>query len=188
MKIRDSGMPNEGMWSAFFDPYFIFQRLELPSEGIIVDLGCGYGTFAIPAAQTTSGIVYAIDIEEDMITACKKKAESLGLTNIIVDQRDFLAEGTGLEDGSVDYVMLFNILHAKHPVRLLQKIHRMLKSGGKTAIIHWNYDPATPRGPDMSMRPRPQKCVSWLQKAGFDVQQPIIDLPPYHYGILALKP
>ena len=187
MKIRDSGMPVEALWSAFFDPIYVFRQLHLPSEGVIVDLGCGYGTFAIPAAQMTHGIVYAFDIEEDMIATCREKAESLGLENIIIDQRDFLAEGTGLDDGSVGFVMLFNILHAKHPVRLLRNAHRLLRIGGKAGIIHWNYDSTTPRGPDLSIRPRPKQCINWIKKAGFTIPQPTIDLPPFHYGIIGVK-
>ena len=51
--------------------------------------------------------------------------------------------------------------------------------------IHWNYDPTTPRGPSMSIRPRPEVCRQWLNQAGFTVSGQIVNLPPVHYGILA---
>ena len=51
-------------------------------------------------------------------------------------------------------------------------------------VIHWRYDPATPRGPNMEIRPRPEQIVSWGLKAGLTVTNAsIIDLPPWHYGI-----
>jgi hypothetical protein len=60
----------------------------------------------------------------------------------------------------------------------------VLQSGGILGVIHWNYDPSTPRGPDMSIRPRPEQCLHWAIEAGFRLLPPgIVDLPPYHYGM-----
>ena len=43
MKIRDSGMPEEIMWSKFFDPNLILQQMKVTSDlQSIVDLGCGF--------------------------------------------------------------------------------------------------------------------------------------------------
>jgi hypothetical protein len=39
----------------------------------------------------------------------------------------------------------------------------------------------------MAMRPRPADCRRWLEAAGFVIETAHIDLPPYHYGILARK-
>jgi hypothetical protein len=61
----------------------------------------------------------------------------------------------------------------------------VLVPDGKLAIIHWNYDPDTPRGPTMSIRPRPDQCQSWAEQVGFELLPPsLIDLPPYHYGFV----
>jgi ubiquinone/menaquinone biosynthesis C-methylase UbiE len=200
MKIRDSGMPDEAMWSGFYDPFDILEKLGLadvgtqscdthsdPSMPTIVDMGCGYGTFTIPAAQMTEGTIIAFDIETGMLEVCQDKAQELNLSNITFTHRDFMAEGTGLDNDSVEFVMLFNILHTEYPVRLLEEAFRILRSHCNVAIIHWIYDPGTPRGPEMSIRPKPEQCVKWLQQAGFTVPQPIIDLPPYHYGIIGIK-
>jgi len=54
-------------------------------------------------------------------------------------------------------------------------------------VIHWNYDPSTPRGPSMDIRPRPEQCQEWVQSAGFQLISPIIQLPPYHYGMVGQK-
>ncbi len=43
--------------------------------------------------------------------------------------------------------MLFNILHAAESGALLAEARRVLKVGGKLGVMHWNYDPTTPRGP-----------------------------------------
>jgi ubiquinone/menaquinone biosynthesis C-methylase UbiE len=149
----------------------------------VVDFGCGYGTFTVPAASLVRGTVYALDIEARMVEATGRKAEEVGLTNVRTELRDFVADGTGLPDGSVDYVMLFNILHCEQPQILLGEAWRVLSHRGRLGIMHWNYDPATPRGPSMEIRPKPGQCREWAERIGFQLQIPVkIDLPPYHYG------
>jgi ubiquinone/menaquinone biosynthesis C-methylase UbiE len=190
MKTRESGMPEEEMWRGFFDAEAILRAMRVtPSCRDMVDFGCGYGTFTIPAARIVSGTVHAFDIETDMAIATQAKAEAAGLRNVRICVRDFFSDGTGLPATSMDYAMLFNILHAERPQTLLEESYRVLTPGGHLGIIHWNYDPATPRGPSMDIRPRPEQCVRWGQKAGFTLHPSgIMDLPPYHYGILFVRP
>jgi hypothetical protein len=132
-------------------------------------------------------MIYALDIEEDMITAVQQKASEAGLRNVLAIQRDFLAQGTGLPDSSCEYVMLFNILHADEPLKILSEAKRILTAKGKVGVIHWNYDSTTPRGPSMEIRPRPEQSQEWIKTAGFELIRPFIDFPPYHYGILGQK-
>jgi ubiquinone/menaquinone biosynthesis C-methylase UbiE len=188
MKVRDSGMPDEKMWEGFFDAGRILSQLAFANTNSdVVDFGCGYGTFAIAAARLTTGTVHALDIEPEMLRATAARAESLSLTNVKTVQCDFVADGTGLPDGSVSYAMLFNILHAEAPERLLREAHRVLQPGGKMGVIHWVYDAKTPRGPDLSIRPRPEQCQAWVQQVGFELLIPFVELPPYHYGLVARK-
>ena len=183
-------MPDEQMWKGFFDPAAILAKLGLTgSMGDAVEFGCGYGIFTIPAARIVAETVHALDIEPEMIAATKQKAEDAGLANVRTYLRDFVAQGTGLPDASVDYAMLFNILHAENPVGLLSEALRVLGPGKRAGIIHWNYDSSTPRGPALDIRPRPEQCRAWAVEAGFKlVPDEVIDLPPYHYGILLERP
>ena len=135
------------------------------TSGDVVDFGCGYGTFTISAAKITSGTVHALDIDPEMVAITEQK-RGRRLGNVRTYVRDFIADGTGLPDASVQYVMLFNILHAECPDALLREAYRVLAPGGKLGIIHWNYDPTTPRGPAMTIRPRPEQCREWAESAG----------------------
>ena len=186
MKARESGMPSEDLWAGFFRPQEVLAKLGLtPSCLSAADFGCGYGTFTIPAARVVGGTVYAFDIEPEMVSATQAKARAAGLQNVCVILRDFMAEGTGLPDGSVQYAMLFNILHAEEPLILLNEAWRVLGAGGILAIMHWNYDPSTPRGPSMIIRPRPEQCRTWAQQVGFQPgSSGVVDLPPHHYGLV----
>jgi ubiquinone/menaquinone biosynthesis C-methylase UbiE len=188
MKTRESGMPDEEWWETFFDPDFILDSLGLDQTyRAVVDMGCGYGTFAISAARRVNGMVHALDIEPEMVEACQEKAKEAGVNNINCVERDFVTYGTCLPDNCADFVMLFNILHAEDPVNLLKEAHRILVPGGKVGVIHWNYDPTTPRGPSMDIRPKPEQCQEWVRAAGFQLIRPLIDLPPYHYGMVGQK-
>ncbi len=190
MKTRESGMPDESMWSGFFSPAQTLAKLGLTAScGDVVDFGCGYGTFTIPAARLVRGMVHALDIDADMVDATSRKAEDAGLTNVRAVRRDLVADGTGLPDGGADYAMLFNLLHCEHPDVLLREAWRILSPGGRLGIMHWNHDPSTPRGPSMDIRPRPGQCREWAERIGFRLAMTErIDLPPYHYGWVMEKP
>ncbi len=188
MKVRDSGMPDEILWATFFDAPKILSRLDcVDPRGDVVEFGCGYGTFTIPAAQMTTGTVFAMDIDPAMIENTSLKARDAGLANVMALARDFVAEGTGLPDGCSGCALLFNILHGENPVGLLREAFRVLRPGGRVGIIHWIHDASTPRGPDLTIRPRPEQCLAWALEAGLAPLSPPVDLPPYHYGLVVQK-
>lgn len=182
-------MPEEKIWDSFFDQASILAKIQLTSEcKDVVEFGCGYGTFTIPAASIISGNVHALDIDQKMIYSTQEAASSSKLTNVKCILRDFVKDGTGLPENSVDYAMVFNILHYEQPVKLLDEAFRVLRNDSIVGIIHWNYDPKTPRGPDMKIRPKPEQCRHWAEEAGFKmIGDGIIDLPPYHYGMALRK-
>lgn len=188
MKVRESGMPQEEMWKAFFRIENIFQFLEINNNvSDLVEIGCGYGTFTIPAAKQISGKLFAFDFETEMIEIVRQKANNEELINIILENRDILSSTTGLPDASVDYVMLFNILHNEKPEDFLNEAYRILKTGGKLGIIHWRSDIETPRGPDLTIRPKPEEIISWVDETKFNVKQYPYIIEPYHFGILLEK-
>lgn len=188
MKIRDSGMPEEEMWSKFFDPDFILKQMEVTNQiHTIVDLGCGFGTFTLPASQLIKSKVYAFDIDEAMIQQTQSKIDELKIKNIELHLLDFISEGTGIPNNSIDYVVIFNILHHDNPNYILKEVFRILKSGAKAGIIHWRSDIQTPRGPSLKMRPTPEQCQIWSLESGFFIKKETI-LEPYHFGIVISKP
>lgn len=190
MKVRDSGMPDEMMWTGFFDPEAILRTFGLDT-GVadIVEFGCGYGTFTLAAARLVSGKIFALDIEPELVCLVEGRCRQTGIVNVQSMVRDFVADGVPLPDDRVDAALLFNILHHNQPVALMSEAWRVLRPGGRLAVIHWNYDATTPRGPAMDIRPRPEQCIAWGNQAGFPIA--LInryDFPPYHYGLSFVKP
>jgi len=181
-------MPPETLWSTFFDVDTILNKLQVSNViNNLVEVGCGYGTFTISAAKRITGNLFAFDIEQEMINYTRNKAEKENLTNIEFFNRDIIVSSSGLAASSIDYVMLFNILHHDKPQELLSEAYKTLNTHGKAGIIHWRTDIETPRGPDMSIRPKPEQCVEWAKQAGFDIYKSPEILVPYHYGLIIKK-
>lgn len=187
MKIRESGMPDEARWAGFFDCEAAVGRLFGAAEvqGDVIEFGCGYGSFTVPAARRTRGLLTALDIEPEMIAAVRGKATSLGLHNIRAELRDFIVDGAGVDAGSQAHAMIFNLLHLARPEELLQEARRTLQDGGVLSVMHWRSDIPTPRGPPLEIRPTPEQCRQWMADAGFraiasvDLQ----DACPFHFGL-----
>ncbi|MFH1989079.1 MAG: class I SAM-dependent methyltransferase [Pseudomonadota bacterium] len=192
MKGRESGMPDEAYWASFFDPEGVLDRLQVTRGGCynLVEFGCGYGTFTLPAASRTRGLVTALDIEPDMVSQVEQRAHAMGMSNVRAALRDFVAHGTGVEDGSQGHAMLFNLLHIEEPLPLLREAYRTLQPGGILSVIHWRSDIETPRGPPMAIRPGPEPCATWLSEVGFDsvINVDLGWAAPYHFGLLAQRP
>ncbi|WP_374502176.1 class I SAM-dependent methyltransferase [Zoogloea sp.] len=182
-------MPDEAYWETFFDANTALDRL-LPDGAIcgdVVEFGCGYGTFTLPAARRVFGIVTALDIEAEMVATVTRKAEAARLGNIRGVLRDFVADGTGLRDASQSHAMIFNLLHLEEPIALLREARRVLGKGGSLSVIHWRSDIPTPRGPSSAIRPSPEQCRAWMEDAGFRGIESV-DLRrccPYHFGLFA---
>lgn len=190
MKGRESSMPDEAYWASFFEADAAVDRLlGLSVEGNVIEFGCGYGSFTVPAARRTAGYVTALDIESEMVEIVRQKAVTFDLPNIQAEVRDFVAHGTGVATGSQAHAMIFNLLHLEQPVALLHEAYRTLQDGGVLSVIHWRSDIPTPRGPSLAIRPTPEQCHIWMAEAGFSAIESV-DLQsccPFHFGLLARR-
>jgi ubiquinone/menaquinone biosynthesis C-methylase UbiE len=181
-------MPEAILWESFFDVDLILAELQISQDiDDLVEIGCGYGTFTIPAAAKINGKLHAFDIEEGMIETVKQELKRRRINNVILEQKDILMQTTGLAENSVDYVMLFNILHNELPDDFLNEAYRILKPEGKLGILHWRSDIDTPRGPDLTIRPTPAQILMRIDKRKFIIYKPPTVILPYHFGLVLSK-
>ena len=190
MKLRESGMPEEAYWETLFDVPLILDRMGIDGRlRSIVEFGCGYGTFTVPVARRISGVLTTFDIDAAMVERTRQRAAAAGAYNVLYIVRDVFAHGFGGEAGNKDACLLFNILHCEEPLLLLAEAARVVRPGGAVLVIHWRHDPATPRGPNLEIRPRPEQIAGWAMETGLlEAEGPLIDLPPWHYGIRFHRP
>jgi ubiquinone/menaquinone biosynthesis C-methylase UbiE len=181
-------MPAEKIWADFFNIGLVMSELGIDSNiSDLAEIGCGYGTFTAPAAKLIKGKLYAFDIEKEMLDIVTQKIVAEHIENVNLEQRDILAQTTGLADKSVDYVMLFNILHHESPGDFFDEAFRILKPQGKTGILHWRSDISTPRGPDLSIRPKPYEILQWIDRLKFSIYKDPVVIEPYHFGLILSK-
>ncbi len=118
-----------------FRDYFAPRRdilLEIGMEpgSVVLDFGCGPGGYVAAASEMTgaSGKVYALDIHPRAVESVRRLAAKKRLTNV----ETFLsAHDTGLPDGSVDVVLLYDILHMlEDQESILRELRRVLKPDG----------------------------------------------------------
>ena len=108
----------------------------------ILDYGAGPGVYSIPAAQIVgeSGKVFSADIHPLAGKIVQKEIEKLGLTNI---ETLLVNINTGLDDGTVDIVLLFDVIHhIEEKSRLMKELHRVLRTGGSVFILPDHISPS----------------------------------------------
>ncbi len=96
----------------------------------VLDYGCGPGSYTLAAAEAVgpTGQVYAADINPLAIQHVQRNAAKRGLRNVQAIHTDC---ATGLADGRVDVVLLYDTLHdLADPAGVLAELHRVLKSNG----------------------------------------------------------
>jgi len=178
-------MPDEAYWETLFDVELILDRLGI--DGLVhnvVEVGSGYGTFTVAVARRISGCIEAVDIDPAMVERTRRRAAEAGLMNVVCRERDIVIEGLGVPSDSQDACLLFNILHGENPIGILAEAARSVRPNGFVHVIHWRYDPSTPRGPSMDIRPRPEQIMAWARESNMlEPYGTVLDLPPWHYGI-----
>jgi ubiquinone/menaquinone biosynthesis C-methylase UbiE len=102
----------------------------------ILDLGCGDGTTAIPAARLGAN-VFGVDIAQNLVEAGNIRAQKEGLTNCRFQEGDASALGE-LKDGSFDLVVsIFGAMFAPKPFDVAKEMVRVTRPGGIIVMGNW---------------------------------------------------
>src|SRR5690242_17727180 len=113
-------------------------RLRLKAKERVLDVACGTGNLALPAARLGARVT-GIDIAPMAIRHPAQRADVEGLT---IDVREGDAEELPFADGAFDSVItMFGAMFAGHPDRAAAEMVRVTRSGGRIAMANW-----TPEG------------------------------------------
>lgn len=162
---------------------------EVLSDGLdiisLVDIGVGIGFFAIPfARKMEDGVVFGCDLNEDMLQYLKAAMEQEEVENIDPVKCEEVA--VPLEDDIADALIMVNLHHElDYRDRSLAECQRLLREGGKIAVVDWK-PIKTEHGPPLEMRIPPEQVRDELMAAGFkDVTEH--EIMPEHYCLTAWK-
>jgi SAM-dependent methyltransferase len=124
-------------------------RLALPRGARVLDVPCGTGASAIPAARAvgSTGSVLACDLAERMLAHARDKAAAQGLRQMEFRHADMRA--LGLPDASFDAVVcVFGVFFVTDMAAQVRALWRLVKPGGQLAITTWGpglFSPAVER-------------------------------------------
>jgi SAM-dependent methyltransferase len=132
------------------------------SRGLkVLDLGCGDGTTALPAAQLGAEVM-GVDIARNLVEAGNKRAAEQGLTNCTFQEGD-ASNLHQLKDQTFDLVVsIFGAMFAPKPFEVAKEMVRVTRPGGRIVMGNWipndptlvaqilkissNYTPPPPEG------------------------------------------
>ncbi len=102
----------------------------------VLDLGCGDGTTAFPAAKLGADVL-GIDIAGNLIAAGNRRAQEAGLTNIRFQEGD-ATDLAGLQDKTFDLVVsIFGAMFAPKPFDVAKEMVRVTRPGGRIVMGNW---------------------------------------------------
>lgn len=107
------------------------------TEGLkVLDLGCGDGTTAVPAAELGADVL-GVDIASNLVAAGKARAQALGLTNLRFQEGD-ATDLSELDDQSFDLVIsVFGAMFAPRPFDVAKEMVRVTKPEGRIVMGNW---------------------------------------------------
>lgn len=107
------------------------------SQGMkILDLGCGDGTTAIPAARLGAEVL-GVDIARNLVEAGNKRVQALGLSNCRFQEGD-ATNLQGLPSQSFDLVVsIFGAMFAPKPFDVAREMVRVTRPGGRIVMGNW---------------------------------------------------
>jgi len=175
---------NEAQRREWQNPEKILMESGVKAGDVLIDLACGFGFFAIPAAEMigSEGVVCGVDVDDEALRELRAQSARAGLGNIRVKLA--AAEDVSLCERCADIAFIGIALHDfKDPFKVLQHAKQALKMDGRLVNLDWKKEP-TPFGPPVDIRFSESEAASLIERAGFNIVS-IRDSGPYHYVIVA---
>jgi ubiquinone/menaquinone biosynthesis C-methylase UbiE len=169
----------------FMRPDEVLNNIDIKRDMKIADFGCGAGYFTMPLAKRIGeeGMVYAIDVQQSALESVEGRARINSYFNIETIRANLESKnGSRLKDGSVDMVMLANILfQSKFIDAILKEAKRVLQKNGRIVIIEWS--DGAPLGPKLTNRISKEELKQSVKDAGFVLEKEF-NAGNSHYGLV----
>jgi SAM-dependent methyltransferase len=186
-------MNAHGKHAPFAHPEKNIEAFGILPGATVADFGAGSGhyTLAIATFLEGSGIVYAIDVQADLLRRLKNEAHARGLTNVQTIWGDIARlEGTKLAPMSVDFVVMSNVLfQLEDPKMAFDEARRILKLGGHLVIIDWIDSGgvgASRLGPRKQHVFGKDRALDTARSSGFEAGEHFA-AGAHHYGLILRK-
>lgn len=170
----------------FSQPDKNLEQFHVDPGMVVVDLGAGTGhySFILSDRVGETGMVYAIDVQKELVEKIRNEALHQNKTNIKPIWGDIEEpEGVALGDGIADRVVISNTLfQVDDKIGLIREAYRLLKPKGKVLFVDWE-DSYGGLGPHTDEVVDEEKSLKMFQENGFEVERKI-EAGDHHYGII----
>ena len=170
----------------FSDPIENISHMYVAEGMHVADFGAGAGFYTLALADKVGpyGKVYAIDVQTEHLSRIQHEAERRGLKCVELVHGDLEASrGSGLTAGSVDRVIITNILfQTDHPERIAVEAKRIVKRSGKVGVVEW-LESFNMMGPHPDHIISEGKVTEMFIAAGLILEEKF-DAGTHHYGLL----
>ena len=158
----------------------VLSKLSLKPGMVVADIGAGSGVFSRPLAEAvgSSGKVYAVDIQQDLLDYINKRDQEENIRNIQTVLGEF--DDPKLPARDVDLAFINDVLHhIQHRAAYLKTLGAYLKPSGRIAIIEMDKnDPKTPHRNQPELLVGREDVEQWMSDAGFKQVEEYPDLFP----------
>ena len=114
----------------------VIGKLNITKDLDVLDLGCGDGTTAIPAAKLGANVL-GVDIARNLVVAGNKRIEEEGLNNVTIQEGD-ATDLKDLDNESFDLVVtIFGAMFAPKPFDVAKEIVRVTRKNGRIVMGNW---------------------------------------------------
>ena len=157
----------------------LLQNMNIRANDTIADIGAGSGFHVFKMASIAEkGMVYAVDIQEEMLAAIQKKKEQDGPQNILTIKGS--EKSVNLPENSVNKILMVDVYHEfNFPMEMIASMKTALRAQGKIYLIEY-------RGEDDEVpikkahKMTEAQAVSEMAAAGMKLEQNIGNLPWQH--------
>ena len=172
--------PDRDLWQR---PDQIMDAMAIADASVVADVGAGSGWFTIRLARRVGprGVIYAQDIQPEMLSAISRRVLREGLTNV----RAVLGRASDprLPEQALDAVLIVDAYHEiEDRVTMMANIKRAIKPQGRIAVVDFRLDGMGP-GPDAEDRVSPDVVVKDADRAGLRLIRQETFLP-YQYLLI----
>lgn len=158
----------------------VIGRLRLKPGMVVADIGAGSGLFTRPLARSVgpNGMVYAVDIQQDLLDYVNDRDRQENIRNVKTVLGEF--DDPKLPARNVDLAFINDVLHhIEHRAAYLKALGTYMKKSGRIAIIEMNKDdPNTPHRNQPELLVSKQEIDKWMSDAGFKQVQEFPDVFP----------
>lgn len=174
----------------FSDPNKVVEQFGVMPGMHVADFGAGSGfyTFSLSKILGSTGKVYAIDIQKDLLVKIKKEMDQTHIHNVEVLWADLeKIGGSKLKDLSVDAVIATNILfQINNKQTFAKEIKRVLKPNGRVLVLDWK-DSFGGVGPHPGDVVSPEETREVFKKEGFTFEKELSEAVEHHYALTFKK-